>query len=235
MIERGVIEALHRARAAKDPKAIAQAEALASVLKAVKLDGFQDVATPKTSKETAPAEVKRFTDEAREKLTREGHLIYTIGGQSIATMRDAGRPFWSTWHKDYPEIEALTSTYSEIAINPDPVKFFIPRSNNERLDRQLEMVDDYSNKLSKKVKGVQAVLGQMPDYADLAFSHLDATKDRLFGEKYDYRYTRTQTPTVGTSVACVGGFIADDGLSVGNWAHDVGNSGVFASPLVVPK
>src|SRR3989344_4656501 len=100
MIERGVVEALHKAQANKDPKAIAQAEALAGVLKAVKLDGFQDVAFPQTPKETVPVEVKRFSDEAREALTKEGYVVYILNGQSIRTLRESDRKFWSTWHRD---------------------------------------------------------------------------------------------------------------------------------------
>lgn len=234
MIEHGALEALHRAQAKKDPKAIARAEALVSIVRSIKLDGFEDVPFPKSE---TPAEVKRFDPESRKALTKEGHTIYQIGGQSIAILRDAGRPFWSTWHKDYPDFEALTSRYSEVAINPNPDKFFLPKSNNVTTDEQLEMIAEYSRKLQRRLKDqtFEAIMGQAPDYVELAFSHLDATGDRLFGEKYDYNYARTQTPTVGTNVAYVGYFHADGGLDVRHWRRDRRDSGVFASPLVVPK
>ena len=102
MIERGIVEALHRAQATKDQKAIAQAEALASVLKAVKLDGFQDVPLPQA--ETLVA-VQRFSQEAREVLEKQEYVIYELTAQSIKSLRETGRPFWSTWHKDYPDFE----------------------------------------------------------------------------------------------------------------------------------
>lgn len=229
MIERGVIEALHRAQAAKDQKAIAQAEALASVLKAVKLDGFQDVPLPRAE---VLAELLRFSDEAREVLPKEGYRIYTLTGQSIRSEREAGRKFWSTWHRDYPDFEALMSMHSEVAINPE--QLFIPKSNNKTLDQQLELITKFSKDLGKKVKGVEAIMGEAPDYVELAFSHLEATGDRLFGEKYNYNYARTKTP-VGAGVARVGDFRAAYGLCVDHWDRGHGGSSVFASPLVVPK
>lgn len=214
MIERGIVEALHRAQAAKDPKAIAQAEALAGVLKAVKLDGFQDVALPQTPKETAPIEVKRFTDEAREALQKEGYRIYQLTGESIRTLRQGGRKFWSTWHQDgqYEAFETQGSMHSEVAVRPDAL--FIPKSNNKTLKKQEDAIARFSGDLAKKVKGVEAIMGEAPDYVELAFAHLDATGNRLFGEKYGYNYARTKTLTAGSDVAGVGGFPADDGLRV---------------------
>ena len=122
---------------------------------------------------------------------------------------------------------------SEVAIKPDAL--FIPKSNNKTLRQQEGMVAKFSTDLSKKVKGVEAIIGEAPDYVELAFAHLDATGDRLFGEKYDYNYARTKTPTVGSSVALVGHFNAVDGLVVNHWHRGLGSSDVFASPLVVPK
>lgn len=228
MIERGVIEALHRAQASKDPKTIAQAEALASVLKAVKLDGFQDVPLPQA--ETLVA-VQRFSQEARETLEKQEYVIYELTGQSIKSLREAGRPFWSTWHKDYPDFEQLASRRSEVAINPN--ELFLPDSNNKTLAQQEKIVRDFSKKLTRKVKGVEGIVGEAPDYVESVFAHLDATGVRLFGKDYDFRYTRTKTPTVGSDVASVGDFAADDGLNVNNWNRDNGNSNVWVSPLVV--
>src|SRR3990167_5284672 len=85
MIERGIVEALHRAQATKDQKAIAQAEALASVLKAVKLDGFQDVPLPQA--ETLVT-VQRFSQEAREILEKQKYVIYELTAQSIKSLRE---------------------------------------------------------------------------------------------------------------------------------------------------
>ena len=195
------------------------------------LELFGDVPLP--SHETTPVEVKRFSPEAREKLEKAGYLIDQIGGNSIKSLRDNGRRFWSTWHNSYPDLEALTSSYTEVAINPD--QLFLPDSNSKTLSQQEAMVAKFSKELAKKIPGVQAIIGEMPDYVELAFNHQAKTGDYLFGQKYDYNYARTKTPTSGSFVADVGYFRSDDGLRVDDWHADRGLSDVFAAPLVVPS
>jgi len=176
--------------------------------------------------------IRRFSDEARESLAKERYIIYSLRGQSIQTLRVAGSPFWSAWHHDYPDFEALQSRMSEVAINPS--QLFLPKSNSKTLAQQLEMVAHFSQDLSRKVPGVEAVIGEAPDYVELAFTHLGATGKRLFGKDYNYDYARTVT-RVGSSVALVGGFGAGDGLDVDRWPPDSGGSYLWAAPLVVPS
>jgi len=200
--------------------------------------GLQDVQVRPVQvapKESAPVEVRRFSDEAREALTKEGYAIYALSGQSIRSLRESGRKLWSTWHRDsqYEAFETKGSMVSEVAVKPDAL--FLPESNNETLKKQEDLIAKFSTDLGKKVKGVEAIMGEAPDYVGVAFAHLDATGDRLFGEKYDHNYARTKTPTVDSNVARVGDFNAVIGLSVNRWLRDHGDSSVFASPLVVPK
>ncbi len=218
-------------RATNDPRDKERADVVSAMHKA----RGNDITLPQSSKETVPVEVRRFSDEAREALTKEGYVIYALSGQSIRSLREQGRKFWSTWHKDgqYEEFETKGSMHSEVAISPDAL--FIPDSNDKTLKQQENAIAKFSKELTKKIKGVEAVMGEAPDYVELAFAHLDATGDRLFGEKYDYNYARTKTPTVGSRVAGVGYFLAADGLLVGDWDRALGARRVFASPLVVPK
>ncbi len=199
---------------------------------------YGDVPLPSiqgTSRELPTLEIVRFAPEARKKLTEAGYAIHALTGRSIKTLQDAGKPFWSTWHKDYPELEAMRSRLSEVAVNP--AQLFLPDSNGKTLAEQEEMVKKFSQGLAKKGKidGVEAVIGEMPDYVELAFTHLEATGDRLFGQKYGYNYARTKTPTSESYVADVGRFHADGGLRVSYWLRGRGNGLVFAAPLVVPK
>lgn len=234
MIERGIVEALHDAQ--NGSKQELQANALRTVYNALIADGFQDTSLSKP--ETA-VETKRFSPDLKENLEKKGFRIYTLSGQSIRSERERGRKFWSTWHNSYPDFENLTSIHSEVAVDPDPEKFFIPKSNNKTLDQQLEMIADHSKRLQKTLTSeVCAVMGKSPDYVDLTFSHLDTLKDikdRLFGEKYGYNYARTKTPTVESSVAGVGDFGAFSGLGVFCWGRGGGHGRVFAAPMVVPK
>ena len=189
-----------------------------------------DIPLPVSPVEAPKIEVVRFSPEAKKALESKGYKVYELTGQSIASLREQGHPFWSTWHnKDYPEFEALTSRHSEVAINPK--KLFIPRSNNKTLEQQLEAVKRYSDGLG--IQGVEAILGEVPDYTELAFAHFDKTGERLFGERYDYRYTRTKT-RLASSVAHVSGFGVGDGLSVSNWGADDRGDFLRAAPLVVP-
>lgn len=182
----------------------------------------------------AAVAVKRFTDKQKEALHKIGlTAIYPLSGQSLRSLREGGRKFWTDWHKDSPDFENLTSRLSEVAINPN--KLFLPKSNNKTLEQQEEMVKKFSEELRgrKRILGIEAVMGEVPDYTELAFLHLDATEERLFGEKYNYDYARTKTG-VGSGVALVGRFYADFGLCVDSWRPGSGGGGVWAAPLVVP-
>lgn len=176
-------------------------------------------------------ETKRFSPEVRKALEKEGHLIYTLTGQSIKSLREVGRKFSSTWHKDYPDFEALTSRLSEVAINPN--QLFLPDSNWKTLPEQEAIVAEFFHRLNQNVKEVEAIIGEAPDYVELAFVHLDATGEYLFGKKYNFDYARTKTRTGGPRVAYVG-FCPDSGLLVSRWHRDFGYGHVWAAPLVVP-
>jgi len=116
----------------------------------------------------------------------------------------------------------------------NPKSLFLQDSNRKTLDEQLAAVEKFGRKLSGEVKGVTAILGTAPDYAELAFSHLSATGKRLLGKDYYYDYTRTTTPTGESDVSLVGGFGAGGGLRVGRWGRGDRNGGIWAAPLVVP-
>ena len=189
---------------------------------------FGDVPLPSGE---ALVEVKRFSLEAREVLEKEGYVVHTLTGQSIKSLRESGRKFWSTWHKDYPNLEALTSKRSEVAVNPK--QLFLPKSNRKTLAEQEAMVEEFSKKLGRKIKGVKAIIGEAPDYAELAFLHFEATDERLFGQKYNYDYIRTETPLAGVNVASVGHF-GGSGLRVDSWGREHGSGSVWVAPLVVP-
>lgn len=182
-------------------------------------------------KENEAARLIRFSQEQRKNLERKGYLIYSLTGQTIATLRDAGHPFWSTWHQG-EAIEQVRSMLTEVAVNPKSL--FLQDSNRKTLDEQQAMVEKFGRKLSGEVKGVTAILGTAPDYAELAFSHLSATGKRLFGKDYDYDYTRTTTPTGESRVAIVGDFDGGRGLDVFSWSQGGRADDIWAASLVVP-
>ena len=200
---------------------------------------FGDIELPSNNDHVeipTPVEISRFSDEAKTALGKRGFVVHELTGQSIKSLRESGRQFWADWHKQYPDFEALTSRTSEVAINPDPKKFFINKSNNKTLEKQIKMIEKFSENLTKgrnRIPDVEAILGEAPDYVELAFRHLDVTRDYLFGEKHGYNYARTKT-SVESHVANVGRFLPTYGLSVHIWLPDNGRDRVFAAPLVVP-
>jgi hypothetical protein len=180
----------------------------------------------KNLEEKAPVEIKRFSKEQREALEKQGFVIYELTGQSIKTFRDAGRKFHlRPLHTDYP-FEVLGSIQSEVAINPD--KPFLPISGYKIQDMQEKMVDEFSEELGKKIKGVKAIIGQHSDYTELAFKHFDATNHCLYDE-----YATTSTRATNSVVACVNG-ISAAGLDVYYRDVDEGYFIIHAAPLVVP-
>lgn len=182
--------------------------------------------------EAPKIEITPFTQKQLKGLRKEGLLPdYNLTRKSLATLRKDGNPFWLTWHKDYPEFEAVHSRGSAVAFNPDNP--FLPGSNNKTLEQQLEMVAEYNQELQQRVPGVMAILGEAPDCAELAFTHFKQTGRYLFGSEHGYNYTRTQT-RVGCLVAVVGGFSPVGGLSVGRWNPDSRGDDLFAAPLIVP-
>ena len=176
-------------------------------------------------------DVVRFSPEQRKGLERKGYLVYGLTGQTIATLRDTGHPFWSTWHQG-EAIEQVRSMLTEVAVNPK--NLFLQDSNRKTLDEQLAMVEKFGRKIAGEVKGITAILGSAPDYTELAFAHQDKRGQRLFGKDFNYDYTRTTTPTGGSVVAVVGFFAAGGGLSVVRWHRAARNGGLWAAPLVVP-
>jgi hypothetical protein len=183
--------------------------------------------TPETS-----VEIKRFSDEQKEALMEKGYKIYLLTGQSVKTLRDSGHKFKLDGHEPDPELEALVSMHSEVAVNPD--NLFLSGSSKKTLGQQEEMVDEFSQELAKKVQGVKAIIGQVPDYLELTLTHLDAAQEYLFGVKDNYNYTRTKTSISDSRVAVVGAFSVRGGLRVrGSDSIDI-REAVRVAPLVVP-
>lgn len=221
------------ARQEGSEEAIKALEAQLAVFNALKNSGVVKELPRETKTQEVPVELQRFSDEAREALQKEGYVIHELTGKSIAALREAGNKFWSSWHRDYPDFEAIPSRFSEVAIKPDQLS--IPESNKKTLAEQEAMVGEFSNQLSTSIPGVKAVIGEVSDYTELAFAHLSVAdnEDYLFGEKYSYNYTRTKT-VIGHFVAVVGYFYRDDGLGVDCWGSEDRGDNLFVSPLVVP-
>lgn len=182
--------------------------------------------------EVNKTEPVRFSDEAREWLEKEGYLIYTLTGQSIATLKDASRPLsiekslgsiiadlinttginpfapFATYKhygesvvepvyksRDWSSFENLSSRLSQVAIAVS--ELFIPHTDRKTLAQHLDIVSNYSQNLSLRVKDIQAVIGEAPDYLELISNHFDSTKSHLFMRPAG-TYTPWKYPSVYT-------------------------------------
>lgn len=184
-------------------------------------------------KEAIPVEIKKFSQESLDALKEHGFAVYVLKRQSIKSKRAQGRKFWNLWHENHPDFESLSSMYSEVAINPR--KLLLTDSNNKSQRQQEELIAKFSGRLGNEIQGVEAIMGEAADYVDLAFTHLEKKHTYLFGEKYNYVFTRTQTPTIDGSVANVGCFHKTNGLRVTSTNPNYGDPYIFAVPLIVPK
>lgn len=183
--------------------------------------------------------IKRFTDEQREALEKRGYTVYPLSGQSIRSLREAGREFLSScWQQRYPDFENQTSRLSEVAINPG--KLFLEASDDKTLKQQEILVEEFSKRLKGRlrIEGVKAIMGEAPDYAELAFRYIDVTGKSLFSEETNtdgYIRTKTVVDVVDPNVtAIVGSFSVGNCLSVYDGSSDKNCSFVWAAPLVVP-
>jgi len=176
-----------------------------------------------------------FTPAERRALEKDGLLIYPFSLQTIRSQKDAGKPFWNMVDAG-PQFEAVPSMVGEVAFIPDPKRFYLPESNNKTLGQEEELIKEYGRELRERLNlpdHIKTVIGQAPDYTQLAFMHQEETGEYLFGPKYGHNFARSKTPTNGLFVAFVGYFSANLGLNVNEWDRGRGFAGAFAVPLVV--
>jgi hypothetical protein len=203
------------------------------------------VPNPDNREGQLPAEILRFTQEAREALERKGYVIYGLKGESIQSLKEAGRPICQTWENrvppnlskvykhrlSYPEFDEMPSMRSEVGINP--TELYLSTNKREALKEQEARVKEFSRKLSRIIPGTAAIIGQAPDYIELGFQHLDATGQLLFGEDFNDTFATTKT-SVGTYdndeyVAVVGNYGGPKTLAVQAWPTEYATSVINAA------
>lgn len=166
-----------------------------------------------------------YTDDEKQVLKDDGAVVYLLEGESIGSQKRGGKRFWSDWHNGHP-IEDLTSRIYEVAIWPDPEKFFVPGTSNKSKKRQEELVRADGEKIRARlgIPNFTEILPETPEVTEVMFRHFDLTNVRLLGEAYTTKegywlYVRNNTPTneSGSRVADVGRFYAGHGPHVYSW------------------
>ncbi len=193
-----------------------------------------------------PQEYRPFTDEETKKLIKDGAVIFSLIGETIEHQRTTGRLF--RYIADGGDrLLKLPSIKTQVAIYPDPRRFFIPNSGNKDLPTQEKLTEKDGQELRKRLglkdDGVDVIIpDQASTLTELIFQHLDKTTKKgnpvwLFGEDYGYLYGRTKNPVneSGSHVAYVGDAYPDYGVSVNDWNADDGHDRLRVVRLIVAK
>lgn len=182
-------------------------------------------------------EIIRFSAEVRRGLEGEGYVIYELTGKSLPQLEQEGRDIGILKYLVGLGWESIVSMESEVAVNPN--KLFLPKSFNQRWEKQQKMVAGFSRKLQKGVSGqVRAMVGTAADYVELYSLYRQATGIRLFGDRPPYARTATSfmsitNPDVALSVVA-GGFHKEGELYLSIEHRDFGYELIGVAPLVVP-
>jgi hypothetical protein len=171
-------------------------------------------------------ETKRFSKEQKEALRKKGFLIYELAGQSIRSIRGSGYKIISTWEREVSEFDAFKSMKSEVAVNPK--KLFLARYVKETTADRERAIEKLGQDL--KINGVKAINGDIADWTELFYKHLDATGNSLFYGDYVRTSTRKDS-----FVALAGGFKRSIGLIVRCWYPTMDPDVVHTAAMVVPS
>ena len=211
------------------------------------------VATPVEVK-PIPQEYRPFTDQETKALIKDGAFILDLTtGNTIEDQEGAGRLFRYIYRGGGDRLLKLPSIITQVAIYPDPQKFFIPNSVNKNLSAQEKLAEidgrDLRKRLGLKDEGVDVIIPeQASTLTEVTFKYLDETTKKgkgvwLFGEEYasfeglNWVYGRTKNPVneSGSVVAFVGGAHPDYGVYVNFWDAGHGRGILRVVRLVVAK
>lgn len=183
---------------------------------------------------------KRFSPESHQDLELEGLKIYTLLGGRIKDILKIS--YFSSLSMDRlkknPDVANLRSRRSEVAFSPDPELCFLPGSNGQDRKEQERLIDEYSNRLTKKVRGVRAIMGDAPDYLELLLWHTVKTKENLFDKKrgehlFDSPMIRTATK-IGSEFVYVGDHFFARSINNDLFVPGMRPDKIWAFPLVIP-
>lgn len=239
MIERGIIDAPHSAKS--DSKQEYWRQVLKTVYAAARADGFEDA--PLVSAERS-LERRSFTAKEEKVLKGDGAILLSPLGQAIPSQREdqrqKGKPSFYYVTNAQDGLLDRPSRLAQVAIYPDPDRFFVPGTAGKDLATQERLASDDGESLRQRL-GLPRIDVEIPEEAatltGVTFDYLDQTGEWLFGSKYGYLYGRTKNPTNrdGSDVACVGDANPGGGLDVDDFDRGSGDDNVQVVRLVVPS
>ena len=190
-----------------------------------------------------PGKILTFTDKERKALTDDGAVIYLPKGETIRGQKSARRTFWyiTDGYKEGGKnrLTEFPSRRIEVAIYPDPEKFFVPDTFNKDTDRQTVLIEQDADSLRKRLglENITEILPEASEATEVIFRYFDKTAVRLLGRDYmrdgHWSYIRTATPTnkEGSFVAYVGCWSDGIGLHVYDWFRAMRVMSVLGPPV----
>jgi hypothetical protein len=197
-------------------------------------------------------EMKRFDRNERETLLKDGAYIYGLAGETmslqIEIQKQKGWPSFTYIEKPNEEFLLKPSLISEVAIYPDPNKFFIPNSGMAMLYEQEELTKDDTKDLRQRLQlpGISVIIPkEVSTLTEITFKHLDGTGNWLFGCEYAlahnlksiYGRTKDSVDEHDPNTAAVGGIgvTPSKGLGVVAWPRNLPMINLWAVRLIVPN
>ncbi len=170
-----------------DPNDLKRAGVIADILE----ERGTDIALPPrivTVHEKILRPILKFADQDRESLEKQGLMVLEFNGESVKSLLKKGFSFWSTLGLDgRRELLEQTARRSQVAV--DPRQPLLSQSTRCTYYQQLGLLNRYSDQY-RSMPGVEVVIGDVPDYAELAFAYFNATNGEALFREF---YTRTHT------------------------------------------
>jgi len=183
-------------------------------------------------------DINHFFEDEKKKLIEDGAVIYELAGDTIGRQQESGRKFWYVTNGGQQLLQ-LPSLRTEVAIYPDPERFFVPKSGGKDLETIKALLREDAKNLRMRLKLDridEIVPNEASTLTELFFKHADKTGVLLFGSEFGFLYGITNNPIndQATRVANVGSADVEHGLCIRGWFHEVGNAHVHVVRLVVP-
>jgi hypothetical protein len=174
-------------------------------------------------------------------LESDGAVILTTFGQTLTSQREIQerehRPSFQQM-VNAPELLNRPSELMQVAIYPDPDRFYIPGSENADLETQEALAREDGEQQRKRL-GLDCIDVIVPKRAATLSGIFFATRklsgELMFGRKYGCHYGRTSDSIGnGSKTAIVGDVDPASGIVISSWPHNQGSDDIRAVRLIVP-
>lgn len=187
----------------------------------------------------------QFSAEMEAMLLENGFRIFTVTADDVSKLkshlnqrnqlvrateeRKSGYSSWTgLYFNEGLPLESVVEG-AQFALNPeDP---FIKDSNRKTYEEQRKLVEDFSNALADKVKGIRAIIAPAAVYTYLDLIYEETTGRKLF----DRKSTVSSTPNKsGAAIVTVGRDQYNFKFKVASQNKKARSPHIFVSPVIVP-